>query len=112
YKYVIASLIPVAWLLLGQSLVVGRFRKRAGIAYPQLYAEKAEALASKDAHRFNCAQRAHQNTLELAPVIFITTLVSGINHPRSAAGACLLWVASRIAYTRGYVTGDPSRVRS
>lgn len=39
-------------------------------------------------------------------------IVSGINFPRSSAAASLVFFASRIAYTRGYVTGDPSKVGS
>jgi len=63
-------------VLLGQYITVGQFRKRAGIEYPQskpetpvhrhfteevmigsVYAEKAEMEKSKDAVKFNCAQR-------------------------------------------------------
>lgn len=73
YEYVGAALFSTVWLLLGQGIMVSRYRKRAGIKYPQsafrpfrcygganplaVYAEKAEAEASKDAQLFNCAQR-------------------------------------------------------
>ncbi|KAF5352691.1 hypothetical protein D9756_006026 [Leucocoprinus leucothites] len=109
YKYVVASLLPIAFLLLGQSILVGRYRKSAGIPYPQPYAEKAEAQASREAHLFNCAQRAHTNTLELLPVILITVLTSGLVFPKLAATTSLIFFFSRIFYTRGYVTGDPSK---
>jgi len=109
YKYVIVSLLPIPWLLLGQTIMVGRYRRKAGISYPQVYADKAEAKASKDAHLFNCVQRAHQNTLEVVPIYVITTIVSGINYPKSAAAMCTIWIASRIPYTIGYASGDPGK---
>lgn len=109
FTYVGAALVSTCWVLVYQVAQVGRHRKRAGIAYPQLYAEKAEAQASKDAHLFNCAQRAHQNTLENLPVVYLTTLVAGIKYPIFAASACAIWSLSRIAYTRGYLTGDPKK---
>jgi len=109
YQYVGAALFSTVWLLAGQAHLVGKYRKRASIQYPQLYAEKAEAAASKDAHLFNCAQRAHQNTLENIPMVFASTIITGIHFPTYAASACALWTLSRIFYTRGYVTGDPKK---
>ncbi|GLB38872.1 putative MAPEG family protein [Lyophyllum shimeji] len=91
------------------TFTVSRWRRRAGIKYPQLYADKAEVAASKDAMIFNCAQRAHQNTLETIPIIYVSTLVTGLKYPMFAASACGIWSLSRIAYTRGYITGDPAK---
>ncbi|KAF8745069.1 hypothetical protein AX14_010543 [Amanita brunnescens Koide BX004] len=109
YQYVGAALLSTSWVLVYQFFLVARFRKRAGIQYPQLYAEKKEAEASPDAMKFNCAQRAHQNTLENLPIIAITSLVAGFKAPIFSASAVAFWAVGRIAYTRGYVTGDPKK---
>jgi len=109
FQYVGASILSTVFVLVGQILTVSKMRKRSGIKYPQLYAEKAEVAASKDALIFNCAQRAHQNTLETLPIIYVTTILTGLKYPILAASACGMWSVSRIAYTRGYVSGDPNR---
>ncbi|KAI3616263.1 hypothetical protein WG66_013861 [Moniliophthora roreri] len=123
-----ASLLSTIVLLIGQSVVVGRHRKAAKIAYPQLYAEKAQEEASFEAKKFNCAQRtptlhtalllsgtdlrvlgAHQNTLENIHIVWLTTCITAIKYPILAASLTGLWTLSRYFYTRGYVTGDPSK---
>jgi len=58
---------------------------RAGLEYPHLYAEKAEAAASKDAMIFNCTQRAAQNTLEYLPVVITCTVITAVKYPILAA---------------------------
>ncbi|KAN0073693.1 hypothetical protein V8E55_012170 [Tylopilus felleus] len=112
YRYVAAALVSAVWVMGWQVTVVSRYRKKSGISYPQLYAEKGEAQASRDAHLFNCAQRAHQNTLEHMPTILITTLVSGVKYPVFAAGACAFWVFTRVLYTIGYTSGDAAKRNS
>ncbi|KAL0951474.1 hypothetical protein HGRIS_008162 [Hohenbuehelia grisea] len=107
FQYVTASVVATSWLLAGQSVLVGRYRKNAGIPYPYAYAEKVEAANSPAANRFNCAQRAHQNTLESLPVVLVGTVITGLAHPILAASLCGSWVLSRIFYTRGYITGEP-----
>ncbi|KAI8893951.1 hypothetical protein BC833DRAFT_606730 [Globomyces pollinis-pini] len=42
-------------------------RKRANVPYPYMYATREEAEKEPTKHLFNCAQRAHQNTLENYP---------------------------------------------
>ncbi|KZT08544.1 membrane-associated proteins in eicosanoid and glutathione metabolism [Laetiporus sulphureus 93-53] len=107
--YPAAAIVSTFWLTFFQTVKVGRARKRAGIAYPQLYAEKAEAAASKEAAIFNCTQRAHQNTLEYLPIILSGTLVMSLKYPVAAACMCGVWSLSRFIYTIGYSTGDPTR---
>ncbi|KDQ63338.1 hypothetical protein JAAARDRAFT_188921 [Jaapia argillacea MUCL 33604] len=109
YSYVIAAAISTSYLLIWQTVRVGAARKAAKVAYPQLYAEKAEAEANKAAMKFNCTQRAHQNTLENIPMVLLNTLVMGLEFPIAAASLCGVWTASRVLYTLGYATGDPAR---
>ncbi|KAF5388561.1 hypothetical protein D9757_004597 [Collybiopsis confluens] len=111
-SYVAGSLLTTALLLAGQSTVVSKYRKAAGIEYPQAYAEVNEVKASKDALKFNCAQRAHQNTLEYLPIIHTTTLISALKFPKFAALACAIWSVSRVLYTFGYVSVGPAQRNS
>ncbi|KAJ3760551.1 hypothetical protein EV360DRAFT_81071 [Lentinula raphanica] len=108
-SYVAGAILSTVFLLTYQSHVVSVHRKVAGIKYPQLYAEQKEVEASTDALKFNCAQRAHQNTLENLPIIYTTTLVSALKFPKVAAASIAIWSLARVLYTRGYVTGDPAQ---
>ncbi|CCL98078.1 uncharacterized protein FIBRA_00072 [Fibroporia radiculosa] len=107
--YPAAAIISTFWVTLFQTIKVGAARKRAGIEYPQLYAEKAEVKASKDASIFNCTQRAHQNTLENLPSVLASTAILSLRHPLVAASICGIWSFSRVLYTIGYSTGNPAR---
>ncbi|KAI4528949.1 membrane-associated proteins in eicosanoid and glutathione metabolism [Schizophyllum commune Tattone D] len=109
FQYLGAAFASTIWLQVWQALLVGRARKAAGIQYPRLYAEKAEEEASFLAKKFNCTQRAHQNTLEQMPLICTATALSALKYPTFAAGALGLWTVGRVLYTLGYITGDPSK---
>ncbi|KAJ6591147.1 hypothetical protein DFH09DRAFT_1306774 [Mycena vulgaris] len=109
FGYIAAAVVSSVFLLVGQTIVVGRARGAARIEYPRLYADKAEMAASPAALKFNCAQRAHQNTVENIASVYAMTLVLGLTHPRLAAGALASWVVSRIAYTAGYASGNPAK---
>ncbi|KAF9264482.1 hypothetical protein L218DRAFT_958156 [Marasmius fiardii PR-910] len=104
-----AALMSTVFLLIYQASVVGMARMAANIQYPQVYADKAEEQASIEARKFNCAQRAHQNTLEYIPTVYLTTMISAIQHPKLAAALLAGWVISRFFYTRRYATGDPEK---
>lgn len=52
YGYVGLAATGALWLTFAQGILVGKARKQAKIAYPAMYAEKAEAAASRDAHIF------------------------------------------------------------
>jgi len=71
YSYVLACIASTAWLNGWQAFKVGSARKAAQVKYPQLYAEKAEAEADRLKMKFNCTQRAHQNTLESLPTMLV-----------------------------------------
>ncbi|KAI0720140.1 membrane-associated proteins in eicosanoid and glutathione metabolism [Fomitopsis betulina] len=128
FAYPAAALVSAFWLTVFQTINVGLARRRAKIPYPQctlrvracicvrqltklltVYAEKAEAAESKDANKFNCAQRAHQNTLEYLPVIITATLVTSLKYPILAGAACGVWVVTRFVYTIGYSSGNPAK---
>ncbi len=57
------------------SVKVGQARKKYGVKYPAMYADKA---SNKDADAFNCVQRGHQNTLENFPALLALLLVTGL----------------------------------
>ncbi|KAF7292818.1 Carboxypeptidase [Mycena indigotica] len=135
--YVAASFLATVWVLIGQTYLVVRYRGPSGVAYPRLYAEKAEMEANPHAHVFNCIQRLwlvfpsinllQLQTLEYLPIFFTTsvmllvrsslsqlnrTLLTSLKYPRLAS--CLLgtWAAARIGFTIGYATGNPQKVRT
>ncbi|KIJ65028.1 hypothetical protein HYDPIDRAFT_88789, partial [Hydnomerulius pinastri MD-312] len=70
----------------------------------------AEVEASGSALIFNCAQRAQQNTLENFPLALVSALAARLKYPIISAALCEFWVVSRVFYTLGYTTGDPSKV--
>ncbi|KAG8992956.1 hypothetical protein FRB90_000821, partial [Tulasnella sp. 427] len=63
--------------------------------------------ASKEAFAFNCAQRAHGNTLEYLPTTLFSLLFAGIRYPTFAAVAGAGVTFGRILYTSGYISGGP-----
>lgn len=109
YKYVAGPLVSLGWVLFWQALLVGRARRRSGITYPQMYAEQAECKANPAALKFNCTQRAHQNTLEFVPIVVIGTLVTGFKCPLLATALGSAFSVGRVLYTYGYKTGDPAK---
>ncbi|KAJ6454549.1 hypothetical protein C8R47DRAFT_1167030 [Mycena vitilis] len=109
FSYVAGSMLSTVFLLLGQTIVVSKHRRLARIDYPRLYADNAEMAASPAAVTFNCVQRAHQNTLENIPQMYLMTVLLGLKYPTVAAAALGSWVISRIAYTRGYASGVPAK---
>ncbi|KAJ6610505.1 hypothetical protein B0H10DRAFT_1811569, partial [Mycena sp. CBHHK59/15] len=112
FAYLAPAFVSTVFLLVGQAVTVGRHRKAAKIDYPRMYADNQEMAASPAAMKFNCAQRAHQNTLENIPQIYGMTVILGLKYPIAAATALGMWVVSRIAYTVGYASGNPAKVCS
>ncbi|KAF9244509.1 hypothetical protein BU15DRAFT_59295 [Melanogaster broomeanus] len=97
FGYVPASLVSLGWVLVWQTFLVGRPASVLVLTTRSvIYAEQAQVKASPAALQFNCTQRAHQNTLEAAPIVTLATLVFGLKCPHAAAMLC------------GYKSGNPA----
>ncbi|KAI8066772.1 hypothetical protein BC940DRAFT_301514 [Gongronella butleri] len=109
YGYVLGvsalNALQLVWLSAG----VGSARKAAGVPYPYMYAEQSAADKDPKKNMFNCAQRAHQNTLEAFPVMTTFLLIGGLGHPELSAGAGAVYFLGRVFYALGYRTGDPKK---
>ncbi|XP_054262771.1 microsomal glutathione S-transferase 3-like isoform X2 [Macrosteles quadrilineatus] len=99
YGYVILVGVGSAFMLVWKGIKVGQARKKFSIPYPTMYSPTND--------HFNCYQRAHQNTLENYPQFLMLLFVGGIQHPVLASAAGAVWCLGRIAYAKGYYTGDP-----
>jgi glutathione S-transferase len=73
------------------------------VPYPKMYAEGD----SEEAVGFNCVQRGHQNSLELAPQAFVLQILMGLKFPITASILGVAWALGRILYFTGYASGDP-----
>ncbi|WVW81712.1 hypothetical protein I302_103708 [Kwoniella bestiolae CBS 10118] len=91
-----------------QSNNVMKARKEAGVKYPTLYVSEAEANADPKKMRFNCAQRAHGNTLENIPYVLGMFGYFSLFHPKLASVFFTHWIIGRFSYTAGYSGGNPS----
>ncbi|KAF8605350.1 membrane-associated proteins in eicosanoid and glutathione metabolism [Ceratobasidium sp. AG-I] len=109
YGYVALAAISTGFLTLWQTTYVSAGRKKSGVKYPRLYAEKAEMDQSIEAVKYNCAQRAHGNTMEFIPHVLFFVSFLGLRRPILAASLGAAWNFSRVLYTLGYVTGDPAK---
>ena len=100
YKWVLLALVGVFFA--NQYLVVGvmQARKKYGIKYPNLYAPPGH----KNEESFNCAQRAHQNTVESQALFLVELVVVGLFYPLFAATCGALYSVGRILYGYGYAT--------
>jgi hypothetical protein len=56
-------------------------------------------------YKFNCAQRAHYNLIEMATSIIVFIVVAGFYFPTFAAGCGAFWVVGREIYSFGYISG-------
>ncbi|XP_041001647.1 microsomal glutathione S-transferase 3-like [Juglans microcarpa x Juglans regia] len=72
---------------------LGMGRLRFNVPYPTLYALDSDY---KDAKLFNCAQRGHQNSLEMMPMFFTLMMLGGMRHPRTCVALGLLYAVSRV----------------
>ena len=108
YGYVLAGLFATvvanATLLVG----VGAARKKYGVKLPVLYATpdmidpKSKLKDQAAVEAYNCAQRAHQNTVENMATVQIFGVVEGLMFPKFAGGCLLTYAIGRIIYGYGY----------
>lgn len=71
-----------------------------------------EKQGHKNKKEFDCVQRAHQNTLEVAPSVASSTMMVGLMHPITSAALCGIWSLGRVVYVLGYGTGNPANRRT
>lgn len=65
-----------------------------GVEYPKLYAEGTNAVSV----RFNCTQRAHQNTLENLPVFLIMQILLAQAYPMLASALGVAWAVGETMF--------------
>ena len=61
----------------------------------------------KNEEAFNCAQRAHQNTVESQALFLVELVIVGLFYPLFAATCGALYSVGRILYGYGYATKGP-----
>ena len=107
YGYtVLVALGAIPILATVQGAVVTELRKPSGVSYPNAYATAEQAKNSKEAYKFNCAQRAHSNLLENMPQTIALLLFNGLFYPRATPVLGALWVLFRSLYAYGYITSS------
>ncbi|KAK5100194.1 hypothetical protein LTR70_001817 [Exophiala xenobiotica] len=107
YGYsVLIALGVIPFLAFGQGSVVGTLRKAAKVPYPNAYATAEQAKNSKEAYKFNCAQRAHGNLLENMPQAIAMLLFAGLFYPQATPILGVTWVLGRVVYAYGYITSN------
>ena len=103
-------LVALAMFLLqfiGQTIPVAMARRATKIKPPVLYPRdslvKSLKLSEDQVSDYLCAQRVHQNSVELNSVFLPLFLTSGLFEPRNTAIAGAVVLAGRIVYTIGYL---------
>lgn len=104
FGFVALAAVTYCVLDVWMGIQVGKARKRYNVPYPKLYAIESE---NKDANKFNCIQRGHQNSLEKMPVFFLLLILGGLQHPIASAILGVLYSLARYFYFTGYSTGVP-----
>lgn len=106
FGYVILTGTASAFMLIYKGVQVGMARKKYEVKYPKMYSDE-----NGGDNVFNCIQRAHQNTLENYPQFLFLLTCGGLSHPIAASIAGWVWMAGRIAFAKGYYTGNPENRR-
>lgn len=69
-------------------------------------ATQQQVKESRDAYKFNAAQRAHGNLLENMSQTVMFILVAGLGYPRASAALGVGWIVSRALFCYGYVASE------
>jgi len=103
YGWVLLAATSTFFLNSYHSINTGKYRKKAKCPYPAAYAPADRT--DEDAHRFNCAQRAHANYIENQPSAVAALLLAGLRFPIASALMGAGWTVSRYMYMVGYSQG-------
>ena len=97
YGYVFGVLGASFFMNMYLTINVVRARTKCDIKYPHLYAPAGHKYEKE----FNCAQRAHQNTLETYALVMLMMCVTGLIYPITAAACGGIWCIGRVIYGFG-----------
>mmetsp|Transcript_24572 Transcript_24572/g.26444 ORF Transcript_24572/g.26444 Transcript_24572/m.26444 type:complete len:155 (+) Transcript_24572:108-572(+) len=89
---------------------VVKLRKKFGIKYPTVYADDTHVgifCKKEDVEQFNCAQRAHQNTVENLPTVQLLGAINGLLFPQFSGSCLAIYAVGRVLYGRGYMNKGP-----
>lgn len=104
YGYtVLVALGAIPLLAQIQGSISTSLRKPAQVPYPNHYATAEQAKSNQNAHKYNCAQRAHGNLLENMPQTIVSMLFAGLFYPTAAPILGVAWTAFRVVYAYGYI---------
>lgn len=110
YGFVFGGLFATAAANLYCAINVSLHRKKFGIKYPALYADEShisKACKKEDIRTFNCAQRAHQNTLESLVGVQLQGALTGFMYPNFSAACLATYAVGRVVYCIGYTKKGP-----
>ncbi|ODM98649.1 Microsomal glutathione S-transferase 3 [Orchesella cincta] len=86
------------------------FHIPSGYGYVVLTAVGSMVMVQWKAYQVGKARKeAHQNTLEQMPTFLSLLTFGGLEMPVFTAIGGAIWIAGRVAYAKGYYTGDPKK---
>ena len=98
----LAILVGALWLNGYLAMNVNKARIKFNVPWPTLYASGD----SKEAHLYNCVQRAHQGYLESLVPFLATLFVASRTNPVLASIAGVIFLLGRVVGARAYSSGD------
>lgn len=99
YGLIILVAVHNWFVLMWQAFKLAKARKEYDVKYPTMY-------ENKEPSKFNCVQRAHQNSLEWNPGFLSFLFLSGLTTPIISTAAGLLYNIGRVYYAKGYYEGS------